>query len=719
MRAPISTILKYTTALATLVTATAVPSLGSTQEMGEALQVEEILVTARKRTERLQEVPISANIHSGENLIKSGVANLERMSSYVPNLTIQPSPGVPSLYIRGIGSGPNNPSFEPSVGLFVDGIYLGRGRQSSGDFLDIARIEVLRGPQGALFGKNTSSGAINITSNSPTDAPEFSLTMTGYVDGDTGADAIAVASGPLSDTLKARIAVRYDNRDGWLSNTEKGGKDPGRERLQGRLTLAYEPSDTVSFELKANAFDYTVDGDFFASAPFGGDIDFTRESTGTVDEKDSGKGVNIGLTTNVEFGGGYTFTAITGYSTFDYLREVDSDFMAPAIFKTEFGEDFWQFSQEIRVTSPIEDRFNWVAGAYAHRAESDNILARSYITFAPLDGIGTRSMDQTTSSYSAYAQGSFNFTENWRLTAGLRATYEKKKASFIRFNEGDVPGNWLTTDLFGTLSETAVDPSVQLQYISGPSMFYASFAKGSKAGGFVAASTAVTQDGFIYDGETSESFELGTKLDLFDRRAQLNIAVFHTKYKDLQVSAWDPQANATLTKNAADATSKGIEVELAARIAEPLTFTGSFGYLDAKYDEFPGALCLYPETGVCDIAGARIPRSPKYSATGAFDFKQPISASLKIDANLTVSYRSAIFLDDNQNPASRQGGYAKIDARIGLGSISETWEVALIGQNLTDKLTASYALGTPFVVDHESYAIDSPRVIGVQFRSKW
>ncbi len=686
----------------------------------ESLQLFEVVVTARKREERLQEVPISANVQLGAALERAGVVNLERMTNYVPNLTIQPSPGVPSLYIRGIGSGPNNPAFEPSVGLFIDGIYMGRGRQTSTDFLDVERIEVLRGPQGALFGKNTSSGAINITTALPTDTLEMSIAPTYYFDGDEGIETTAFVSGPLTDHLSARLSLRYDDRDGWLRNTAKNRMDPSREALQARLTLAYEPSDTASFVLRMHGFDYEYTGDFFSTAPFGGEKSFTRPSTPGVNEFDDGDAFTVGLTGDFELSSGLTLTSITGYSTFSYLRQVDSDFTENPFFLTQFGESFWQLSQELRLTSASDAPFDWVAGLYFHRAESDDILARSIISLGALDGASDRIMDQRTNSYSAYAQGTYNFNENWRLTAGLRATIEEKTAMFERSVTGSPPASWLATDLVGDIDETAIDPSIQLQHLLGPSMFYLSYGKGSKAGGFVAASTAVSQSGFAYDGETSKSVELGTKLELFDRRAQLNVAIFHTKYEDLQVSAWDPNANATLTRNAADATSKGVEVELTARLTRALTLRTAAGYLDAKYDDFPGALCLFrevPPPGTCveNIGGTRIPRAPEWSASGGLDLDVPVGA-LRVIGSLSASYRSGIFLDDNLNPASYQEGFTKVDARIGIGSATNTWEVALIGQNLTDELTSSYALGTPFATSTESFSIDPSRVIGVQLR---
>ncbi|MGB3626230.1 MAG: TonB-dependent receptor [Henriciella sp.] len=687
---------------------------------GSSLKLQPVVVNSRKRVERLRDVPISAEVQTGEQLADLAIPNLERMSLYVPNLTIQPAPGVPSLYIRGIGSGPNNPAFEPSVGLFVDGIYLGRGRQTSSDFLDVERVEVLRGPQGALLGKNTSSGAINITTANPGQDTEFSLTATGFFEGDEGYEATAVASGPLSDNLGARIALRLDDRDGWLYNTAKNQTGPQRESLQGRLTLVYDLNPAARFTFKATHFDYDYEDDFFSTSAFGDPKTFTRATSPEVDEFDDGDSTVLALTGEFDLGGGYTLTSTTGYSEFSYLRQVDSDFAEANLFKTQFGESFWQLSQELRLASPTDGPFSWLAGAYIHRAESDDILAQSTITFLPtFDGVGTRSMDQETDSLSAYGQASYRFTDRWQLTGGVRVTNESKSATYDRFNVGSVPGTWSETDLEGEIEETELDPSVQLQYFLDNGMLYVSLARGSKGGGFVAASTAVEQDGFAYDGEVSKSVEVGGKFDLADGRAQLNVAVFQTKYEDLQVSAWDPAANATITRNAADATSQGIEVGLTARISEPLTFRGSAAYLDAKYDDFPNALCLYdpnPAPGVCleNIGGTDIPRAPEWSASGGLYLDTPITSSLQLTGNVTASYRSGIFLDDNLNPASYQDEFTKIDARIGIGSINDNWELAVIGLNLTDELTSSYALGTPFTAGSESYSIDPPRVIGVQ-----
>ena len=322
----------------------------------------------------------------------------------------------------------------------------------------------------------------------------------------------------------------------------------------------------------------------------------------------------------------------------------------------------------------MENAFTWIAGAYFHRAESDEIITRSFITFGPFDGTSFRIMDQQTTSVSVYGQAAYDFSENWKITGGLRGTFEKKNGYYDRTSAGVVPGTWLETDLVGEIEEEAFDPSVQIQYLTGPSMLYLSYAKGSKAGGFVSASSVVTQDGFVYSDETSSSLEAGAKLDLFDRRAQLNLAVFQTDYKNLQVAAWDPIANAAITRNAADATSRGVEAELMARLNESLTFRGSAAYLDIKYDDFPGANCLYDPNrlpGPCleNIGGTRVPRAPEWSATAALDLDRPISENLNLTGRISASYRSGIFLDDTLAPASYQDGFTKVDARIGIAGV--------------------------------------------------
>jgi iron complex outermembrane receptor protein len=692
-----------------------------------AITVDEVVVTARKTTERLQDVPISVNVTSGETLERQNIKDFRDLSSYIPNFYVQQSVAAPSLFIRGIGSNVNNLAFEQSVGLFVDGEFRGRAKQSQTAFLDVDRVEVLRGPQGALFGKNTSSGALNITTRNPGETFEAEAYTIVNVEGDRGLEGGFVLSGPVTDQLGVRLAAKANENNGWFSNATTGNDEPHRSQQQARLTVEYEPTDELLFRLKADGYRHDDKGAPFFTAPYGATRTYDRATTPGQPEYDRGKGIDFALTTIYSPANGYVFTSITSRSAFDYVRLADTDFLTPRLLATEYGEDYTAYAQEIRVTSPKIGRFDFTAGAYAQHAESD-FRTISTLTLAPFDGAAGRFMHQEGTAYSIYAQGGFDLTESLKLTVGVRQSWEDKEATQHRVLTGVQPASYLSTTLTGQLDESSFDPSAQLQYRFTPNaMVYVSYAKGSKAGGFVHGQTNGVQSNFVFQGETSKSAEIGGKFELLNRRLRINVAGFDTSYDNLQVSAWDPTANVTVTRNAATATSRGVELEANARLTRALTLNGSFAYTEAKYDDFPGAGCLYgvpvTPTGPCtsagqNIGGTFIPRVPKTSGSVSLVYDETLNNDLAFRASAVAAYRSAYDLDDNLNPFARQDGYTKFDLTASLGSLDGGWEVALIGRNLTNEITSAYALGTPFVAGHESISLDAGRTIGIQFRMR-
>ncbi|WP_158255957.1 MULTISPECIES: TonB-dependent receptor [unclassified Brevundimonas] len=682
--------------------------------------VGEVLVTARKRTERLQDVPISVNVTSGEELASQDVRNLEALSGSVPNLHIQATPGNNAIYIRGIGSSPGNLAFEQSVGLFVDGAYAGRGRQFAAPFLDVASVEVLRGAQGALFGKNTAAGAINITSNGPRATRELATTVTGTIDGDNGYEITQIVSGPITDKLLVRLAGKYSDNEGWLENTSTGDHNPGREDLIGRAVIDYLASDTLSFRLKVEGASQDLTGQPMSSVAPGGAKSFTRATTPGVADFDNANSFNSVLTINKDFANGVTLTAITAYSAFDYDKQIDSDFTINPLLRTTFQEDFNQVSQEVRLTSPNDGALTWIVGAYAHRNEID-MHQNTGILMGPFNGASDRLFNQTDESYSLYGQATYALNDQWKLTAGLRQTWEDKAADQTRATTGAVPPSWVNTPLSGQRKESQLDPSVQVQYVlDRNTMFYASYAKGSKAGGFVGAQSTGDQTSFEFEGETSQSLEIGTKLTLLDGRATLNLAAYTSKFEDLQVSGFNAATNAFITSNAASAKSQGVEAEGTLRLHPSVTLSGSIAYNDAKYDSYPTAPCVYnngvapPANCVQDIGGTRLPRAPKWSGALTLNVDHPLDNGMRVQADATVRGRSGTYLEENLNPRSYQEGFSKVDLRLGLVSADDRWTLALIGRNITDEWTASHSFGTPFLAGSQTYVVDPGRVVSIQ-----
>ncbi|MNL00719.1 Pesticin receptor precursor [compost metagenome] len=452
----------------------------------------------------------------------------------------------------------------------------------------------------------------------------------------------------------------------------------------------------------------------------GGSKSFTRATTPGVPDFDNANSFNSVLTVNKDFANGVTLTSITAYSAFDYDKQIDSDFTINPLLRTTFQEEFNQVSQEVRLTSPNDGQLTWIVGAYAHRNEID-MHQNSSILMGPFNGASDRLFNQTNESYSIYGQATYAFNDQWKLTAGLRQTWEDKAADQTRSTTGAVPPSWVNTPLKGQREESQLDPSVQVQYVlDRNTMFYASYAKGSKAGGFVGAQSTGGQDAFEFEGETSQSFEVGTKLTLLDGRATLNLAAYTSKFEDLQVSGFNAATNAFITTNAASAKSQGVEAESTLRLHPSVTLSGSIAYNDAKYDSYPTAPCVYkngvapPANCVEDIGGVRLPRAPKWSGALTLNVDHPLDNGMRVQADATVRGRSGTYLEENLNPKSYQEGFSKVDLRLGLVSADDRWTLALIGRNLTNEWTASHSYGTPFLAGTQTYVVDPGRVVSIQ-----
>ena len=421
-----------------------------------APMLEEVVVTAQKRVESLQDVPISVSAMSGEKVNENGITNLEELTLYIPNVNVNQGQAQPNLFIRGVGSG-TNAGFEQSVGMYIDGVYSGRGALAAVPLtMDLQRVEVLRGPQGTLFGKNTIGGAINITTNKP------SFENEGYVEAYYSDDAneqiyTAVLNGELTDKLAGRLAVRYDGMDGWWDNQYLREQGPDTNNWYGRASVLFDASDRVEVIAK---YEY---GDFQAQAlptvvyqsdqplNFQGDPVFPiiddrdRAAYDLSDTRDVRTDVGV-LTVNwdVDFA---TLTSISAYSAYDLQRKQNSDQAVTAALHRTQDEDFHQYSQELRLVSPGGQIIDWIAGAYYEHSnlkvnrvntEADFALAGPLSVpplinlpeFAPVPS----EFDQDTDAWAAFGQLTYSLTDTVRVTGGLRYTSEEKDLDKVMVN---------------------------------------------------------------------------------------------------------------------------------------------------------------------------------------------------------------------------------------------------------------------------------------------
>jgi iron complex outermembrane recepter protein len=692
----------------------------------------EVVVTAQKRAEKLQDVPISMEVVSGDKLSDFNTNDFKAMFKFTPNVAVQTTAGNDVIYIRGFGSPPSNFSFDQAVSLYMDGIYAGRNRQAQAPFFDLARVEVLRGPQGALFGKNTPAGAVSVVSAGPTSA--FEAAIKGVYSFDLkGPEVTGHISGPISETLGARLAVKFVDQDGYIENLANGRDEPQNRSALARLTLRYAPTDTFDYNLKVEYADKEVKGGLNVSSPLTTPQQpkTTRFSTQNPIGPEGTKVTSwlVSGTGNYQMGD-FTLTSITGYSFFRSNIVNNFDQAVPGGGTTRnsvynsYPEHFRQWSQEVRLLSPTGKTFEYILGAYYDTALYRLTQLGGFDINIPgvlvYQGLLNTEFRQRSESFSVFGQGTFNFSEDLRAIGSLRYTQTDKRGHFFgRLRSGPFALRPVNARANGELSEDNIDPSITLQYDFNPQvMVYATFGRGSKSGGFVSNTYGTTDASFRYRPEESENIEAGIKSTLADGKLVFNVSVYDTSFKDLQVSVYNSALQVYQTGNAANASSKGVEGSAAWYPMDNLSFTLAAAYQDAKYDDYPGAACLASQPlATCNpanpasaaannIAGSPLPYTSKFSYSLQARHRFDLGDDNVIDTTLGLSGRSKYFDSDNQSPLfGRQKGYSKLDARVQYGPVDERWHVAVVGKNLTNEKTTGSAFNLPFPITAAPRAI--------------
>jgi len=735
--------------------------------------LEEMIVTAQKRSQGLQDVPIAVTLISGEKIIEAGILGLEDLTTYVPNVNMVQNPGGGSpsaITVRGIGSG-NNAGFEQSVGMFIDGVYAGRSRQFLVPFLDIGTVEVLKGPQGALFGKNTVAGAMIINSARPTDT--FEAELRGRHEAEySSREYVGMVSGPLTDTVRGRLAATYQDFGGYMDNLVSNAEDPEIENQSIRASLEWDITDNVSAYAKV---DYAEQGTTGSNTQFtdtGGlfrglvphaavitpleDGVFDDKTTldGFNDEFSDTESLNVIVQVDWDFESGVTLTSITGYSEYDVKSLMDGDTSDLRLFEALSDEEFEQVNQEFRLASPGGETLDYIVGVYLESQDLKSINSVD-ISLLPLASFGVPPaqitvnppFEQESDTQAIFGEMTWNFTDDWSFTGGLRYEKSEKEGSLANIIS-DFGGTEQTTNPFilgvaggllqffpgqleddrstNNLSYTA---NVSWNY-SDDGMAYLRYARGYKSGGFNPSNKSLDADIFEYDDEEVNSIELGAKLTLLDGVASLNLALFHTEMSNLQVSSFVDSG--FIVGNAAESTSKGFEAEGRWIATEYLDFSLSLGYLDSIYDDFPGAPCTItqlssadpvaagcigytpenPGLGLTNQKGETAGRSPEWTSTFAANFHYPIGKSLVFKGSLDLLYEDE--LNEKASP-NYQGSYHKINARLALANAADTWEIALVGKNLNDEATYAGGFGAGFFTGSWVKSRLPPRTVALDF----
>ena len=620
------------------------------------LLLDEIIVTATKRPVRLQDVPISLSVVTGDKIEAMRMANLDDLALYVPNVHIGDGAITSLLFIRGVGSG-MNPGFEQSVGTFIDGVYLGRGAYSRAAFFDVERVEVLKGPQLTLFGKNTIAGAINITTAQPTEAFE------GYVEAAfesevEGTSVSAVLSGPLSDTVRVRVAARKSDDEGWMTNTAAGGVGgPEKDNLAMRGTLEWDVSESLAFTFKAerNRYDFlgrqqvisiaTPTATFlyrtFGDAAFSPGFGYVRNARTSVQPEFHDIEASVVQLTALYDWGDAAVTSITAVTGYDYEDSQDGDYSALEFLERSRLEEYEQFSQEFLLTSPGGDAVDFLAGVYFQKADltSDRITPVRFTGLPPVDAsvrtqidaaLGTNLQagdidadlfaffDQDTTTISAFGELTFKLRDNFRIVTGLRYSNDRKEISKSGFQSqvGSTSPDPFLAVVYGPILQISGDYAYTLKrdedHVTGnvglqwdpnaDSMLYLNVSSGYKAGGFDEDNALGNLANAEFEDETVLGVEAGGKLTVLDGRGRINAAVFHSKYEDLQVSTFDGNAS-FVVGNAAESVVTGLEVDWTFAVTGHLILSGALALLDARYDSFPDSACTSPQVIAWVAAG--------------------------------------------------------------------------------------------------------------------
>ena len=699
--------------------------------------IEEVVVTAQKREQSLREVPISVSVLSGQVVDDLGMFRFEDLATLIPNLHIDESLGSPVIHVRGLGSGAENFAFEQSVGLFVDGVYSGRSHLFENPLFDVAQVEVVRGPQGALFGKNTNAGAISVTTRLPTDSFEASV-RGGYEFDYDGNFAEAIVSGPLTDQVRGRLALRSQKQGGFLKNRATGRDEPEKESLMARGTLVFDVTDTFEAIAKLEYSESETKGGWFqianfgtgpltglwrATDPFAEDrLDQNISSdTGLDPQGNDSDTLHAALRLNWALGD-YTLSSITGFGRFDYRKNVEFTGTALRLGQSTIPEDFEQWSQEFRLLSPVGQTLEYVVGLAYQEHDMKLGQLTNIASFGPFSGVTSRNARQDGESWSAYGSATYHFAPDWRTTASLRHSRERKSGRTVHTITGFLPPTWLPYDLSGRRKENHTNGSLNLQWdVNDSVMTYITYASGAKAGGFLSNDSSLLfrimpgVNDFEYEDEKAKSWELGLKATLLDNRALLNLALFRTQFDDLQTSSF--QGEFFIIGNAAEALVQGAEAEASFLVTDNLSINLALGYLDAEYKDYPGGPCLFgataadgcdPATRTQNLKGTRLVRAPEWEGSLTLDWQQPLSDRLVLGTQFNVTFKDDFYHQPNLDPGHRVSAHHKINARLGIGPADRQWELALVGRNLNDKITKNWAFNTPFFGDGSRTASTAP-----------
>jgi iron complex outermembrane receptor protein len=745
---------------------------------------EEIIVTARRREEAAQDVPIALTVVPVGMLQTTGTYNVGQLSQLVPTVQFFSSnPRNTAITIRGLGTsfGLTNDGLEAGVGLYVDQVYMSRPAAATFDFVDVDQVEVLRGPQGTLFGKNTTAGAINITLKTPGFEREIEAEASagnfGFLQGR------ASISGPLAgNILAARISLDRTIRDGMVHNVTTGKDVNNQNNLSSRVQFLYRPSEKFSLRISG---DYNHQQSICCAQGFVGygptlksaDRQFPALAAAagyvpaSLDAFDRLLDTNSPAQANQVFGGvsaiadwdigEATLTSVSAWRTWNWDPASDRDFTRLSIQTVSANPDNQnQYSEEFRAASNGKRTVDYVAGLYYFRQKIDARPAAQYGADAAnwllagtgspadlLDGYRADAVARSdTKSYAAFAQATWNVTDKLHFTPGLRDTYEDKSGSFDQTVSGghpraDTPAH-VAADT-NNLNSIARNQSYTAHFTDGSvsgqaniaydlteySLAYATYSRGHKSGGINLAGIPVDAAGnpvgttAVIKPEDVVTYEIGVKNQFFDRRLTLNVNAFDTEVKNYQVNVVDsgPGALRGYLANIKSVRSRGFEFDSGFAASEKFSGYLSGAFTEGEYMSFSNGPCplelIRNSTGSCDLSGRPLPGLSRWSFSGGTEFRQPIGDDTAY-VGVDASYRSSMYSDASDSRYLVIKGYSLINLRAGLIT-SGGWEFSVWAKNVLDQHYFQYMSAQPGNSGAIFALLGDPRTFGITARVRF
>ena len=690
---------------------TVIPTLAMAQTVAAAADdsaVEEITVTARRREESLKDVPVAVTAVSAERLDQTGARDITILQQTTPNLTLQVARGSNSTlisFIRGVGQQDPLWGFEPGVGLYIDDVYMARPQAAVLDIFDIERLEVLRGPQGTLYGRNTIGGAIKYVTAKIGEEPEFKLK--GQFGSYGQADVIASAKGKVSDTVGVGMTWATFNRDGFGKNLVTGAEHYNKKVAAARATVEWTPTDNLFFRLSGDIVRDNSNPkhghrevpalDFLGRPIPGGevlpDVYDTKGGAGDINHVEARGASLLG---EWSLSDAITLKSITAYRSGETNTVIDFDELPAKILDIPGRYNDHQFSQELQLLYSGQ-RVQGVAGIYYLNATAagafDTVLSQANLTIATEGYVDTE-------SWSAYADVSIDITDALKVSLGGRYTKDDKLGHVYRQNftglispifgnntavPGLVRSNFTSSDTYSKFT-----PRVSVSYEINPDITgYVSYSQGFKSGGFDMRADAILTPSSVngYQPEEVDSYEAGLKGYFLDRKLSLNSAVFYAKYHDQQITLQTPVGASVASQvlNAGQSHMSGVEFEGVMHFLPNLTANFALGYIKAEFDEYKALDLTASPPVIRDFAGIRVfQNTPEWTGSASFTYTHDMGDHGSISFTPTASYRDEFHMFEIPS-ALDQSSYWLVDASLTWTSADDHYRVGLHGKNLTDE----------------------------------